>query len=70
MKYIKKYSDSVECEDFVEKLDRRAVKLRYNAYCNNAKKYRNNFDVEEISTILMRPTYTPKFDVFKFLSCT
>ena len=41
-----KYSDSVECEDFVEKLDRRAVKLRYNAYCNAAKKYRNNFDVE------------------------
>mgnify|MGYP007025291570 CR=1 FL=1 len=23
-----------------------------------------------ISTILLRPTYTPKFDVFKFLSCT
>ena len=28
-----KYSDTVECEDFVEKLDRRAIKLRYNAYC-------------------------------------
>ena len=34
-----KYSDTVECEDFVEKLDRRAIKLRYNAYCEGAKKY-------------------------------
>ena len=25
---------------------------------------------EEISNMLFRPTYTPKFDVFKFLSCT
>ena len=41
-----KYSDTVECEDFFEKLDRRAIKLRYNAYCSGAKKYRNNFDVE------------------------
>ena len=41
-----KYSDTVECEDFVEKLDRRAIKLRYNAYCSGAKKYRNNFDAE------------------------
>lgn len=37
-----KYSDMVECEDFVEKLDRRAIKLRYNAYCEGAKKYINN----------------------------
>ena len=37
-----KYSDTVECEDFVEKLDRRAIKLRYNAYCEGAKKYINN----------------------------
>ena len=37
-----KYSDTVECEDFVEKLDRRATKLRYNAYCEGAKKYVNN----------------------------
>ena len=28
------------------------------------------YGLEEISTILMRPAYTPKFDVFKFLSCT
>ena len=37
-----KYSNTVECEDFVEKLDRRATKLRYNAYCEGAKKYVNN----------------------------
>lgn len=37
-----KYSDTVECEDLVEKLDRRAIKLRYNAYCDGAKKYTNN----------------------------
>lgn len=37
-----KYSDTVKCEDFVEKLDRRAIKLRYNAYCEGAKKYINN----------------------------
>lgn len=41
-----KYSDAVECEDFAEKLDRRAIKLRYNAYCDDAKKYRNNFDAK------------------------
>lgn len=41
-----KYSDTVECEDFVEKLDRRAIKLRYNAYCNDAKKYRDNRNAE------------------------
>ena len=32
----------IQCEDFVEKLDRRATKLRYNAYCEGAKKYVNN----------------------------
>ena len=37
-----KYSETVECEDFCEKIDRRAVKLRYNAYCDGAKKYINN----------------------------
>ena len=37
-----KYSDAVECEDFFEKLDRRAIKLRYNAYCDGAKKYIDN----------------------------
>ncbi len=28
------------------------------------------YGLEEIATILMRPTYNPNFDVFKFLSCT
>lgn len=37
-----KYAETVECEDFCEKIDRRAVKLRYNAYCDGAKKYINN----------------------------
>lgn len=37
-----KYSDTVESEDIVEKIDRRAIKLRYNAYCNGAKKYINS----------------------------
>lgn len=40
-----KYSETVVCEDFVEKLDRRAIKLRYNAYCEGAKKYMNNLSV-------------------------
>lgn len=39
-----KYADTVESEDFFEKLDRRAIKLRYNAYCNGAKKYIDNPD--------------------------
>jgi len=37
-----KYADNVECEDVFAKLDRRAIKLRYNAYCNGAKKYIDN----------------------------
>ncbi|EJW89847.1 hypothetical protein EVA_22046, partial [gut metagenome] len=28
------------------------------------------YGLEEISNVLFRSTYTPKFDVFKFLSCT
>lgn len=28
------------------------------------------YGLEEISNVLMRPLYKPKFDVFKFLSCT
>lgn len=28
------------------------------------------YGLEEISTILLRPAYIPKFDVFKFLSWT
>lgn len=37
-----KYAGTVECEDVFEKIDRRATKLRYNAYCNGAKKYIDN----------------------------
>lgn len=40
----RKYADTVECEDFFERIDRRGIKLRYNAFCNNAKKYQNNPD--------------------------
>ena len=28
------------------------------------------YRLEEFSNVLFRPTYEPKFDVFKFLSCT
>ena len=38
----KKYIETVECEDICERVDRRAIKLRYNAFCNGAKKYQNN----------------------------
>lgn len=37
-----KYVKSVECEDDYEKIDRRSIKLRYNAFCNGAKRYQNN----------------------------
>ena len=33
------YEDSVEAEEFVEKIDRRAIKQRYNAYCKGSKRY-------------------------------
>lgn len=39
-----RYADTVKCEDFCEKTDRRAIKLRYNAYCSGAKKYKNNIN--------------------------
>ena len=41
------YVETIECEDTYSKIDRRAIKLRYNAYCNGAKKYRNNPDLVE-----------------------
>ena len=28
------------------------------------------YGLEEIFNVLLRPIYVPKFDVFKFLSCT
>lgn len=36
------YIGTIECEDINSKIDRRAIKLRYNAFCNGAKKYKNN----------------------------
>ncbi|CUX70200.1 hypothetical protein BN3590_03868 [Clostridium sp. C105KSO15] len=36
------YVSMVESEDIYEKLDRRAIKLRYNAFCDGARKYKNN----------------------------
>lgn len=36
------YADKVESEDFCENTNRRAIKLRYNAYCNGAKKYKDD----------------------------
>lgn len=39
-----KYIATVECEDIYEKIDRRSIKLRYNAFCDGAKKYQNNID--------------------------
>ena len=40
--------------------------LKYGRKAKSLVKY----GLEEILTILLRPTYSPKFDVFKFLSCT
>lgn len=34
------YADTIECEDLLEKLDRRTIKLRYNAYRDNSEKYK------------------------------
>lgn len=36
------YIGTIEYEDINSKIDRRAIKLRYNAFCNGAKKYKNN----------------------------
>lgn len=44
IKAAQEYAESVECADFIEHIDRRAIKLRYNAYCNGAKKYKDNPD--------------------------
>ena len=41
------YIGTIECEDINSKIDRRAIKLRYNAFCNGAKKYKNNPDLVE-----------------------
>ena len=41
------YIGTSECEESKSKIERRAIKLRYNAYCNGAKKYKNNPDLVE-----------------------
>ena len=44
IKAAQEYSNTVECEDILTKIDRRAIKLRYNAFCDGAKKYQDNHD--------------------------
>lgn len=44
IKAAQEYANTVECEDILTKIDRRAIKLRYNAFCNGAKKYQDNPD--------------------------
>lgn len=44
IKAAQEYSNTVECEDILTKIDRRATKLRYNAFCDGAKKYQDNPD--------------------------
>ena len=39
------YIGTIECQDINSNIDRRAIKLRYNAFCNGAKKYKNNPDL-------------------------
>lgn len=44
-----KYADSVECEEFYENnIDRRSIKLRYNAFCDGSKKYENMEEVKKL----------------------
>ena len=43
-----KYADSVECEEFYENIDRRSIKLRYNAFCDGSKKYENIEEVKKL----------------------
>lgn len=42
------YADTVVCEEFSEKIDRRSIKLRYNAFCEGSKKYD---DIEEVKKL-------------------
>lgn len=39
IKAAQEYANTVECEDEFKKIDRRSIKLRYNAFCNGSKKY-------------------------------
>lgn len=38
----KSYIENIECEDIKSKLDRRSISLRYNAFVNGSKKYKDN----------------------------
>lgn len=38
----KAYIDTIECEDITSKIDRRSIKLRYNAFDRGSKKYKDN----------------------------
>lgn len=38
------YADTIECEEMSKRIDRRSIKLRYNAFCDGAKKYKDNPD--------------------------
>lgn len=38
------YADTIECEEISRKIDRRSIKLRYNAFCDGAKRYKDNSD--------------------------
>lgn len=54
IKAASEYADTVECEYFYEKIDRRSIKLRYNAFCNGAKKYRDIEEVKKLYTDCLR----------------
>ncbi len=65
---MKPYQELVQlCEKFYgEHKDINIKPIRILKHGRKAKSL-VKYGLEEISTILMRPTYTPKFDVFKFL---
>ena len=54
IKAASEYADTVECEYFYEKIDRRSIKLKYNAFCNGAKKYRDIEEVKKLYTDCLR----------------
>lgn len=44
IKAAQEYANTVEYEDIFTKIDRRSIKLRYNAFCDGAKKYQDDLD--------------------------
>lgn len=54
IKAASEYADTVECEYFYEKIDRRSIKLRYNAFCDGSKKYRDIEEVKKLYTDCLR----------------